>query len=109
MTKPKLQRVLNRTRVPGTRCPIEFAASAPGERGELGRVRLREDVGIRMVWWLRCPWCREFLEIPDTALFVEGGIITVAEAQACAKCGTGFTIADGIATRTCRGIAKTGQ
>jgi uncharacterized protein YbaR (Trm112 family) len=96
----------------GDEYPVEFVPAGPEDRGQLGRVWIRERNGstpaLRDVWWHRCPWCREMVEIPRERLYVDAGKIRIDGTIVCAHCETVYLVDDGIAHRV-RDVEGTGH
>ncbi len=106
MTRPNQRIAMDRirSRAPGgDEHPIEFTPAGPEDRGHLGRVHIRMRNGstpaLRDVWWLRCPWCREMVELSHERLYVEAGRVRIEGAVLCAHCETVYSVADGVARR----------
>ena len=87
----------------GDEYPIEFAPAGPEDRGQIGRVRLRVQNGsgpqLHDLWWLRCPWCREMIELPRERINVEGGFLRIDGTVHCSHCESAYEIAAGVARR----------
>ncbi len=87
----------------GDEYPIEFAPTGPEDRGQIGRVRIRAQNGtaptLRDLWWLRCPWCREMVEIPRERLYVETGAIRIDGTIICGHCESAYVVTAGRARR----------
>ncbi len=110
MTRRNERRVMDRiySRAPdGDDYPIEFAPTGPEDRGQLGRIRIRKQTNgtngappqLRDTWWLRCPWCREMIEIPIARLYVYAGRIRIEGTIVCGHCETVYLVDDGVARR----------
>ncbi len=106
MTRPNQRIALDRirSRAPaGDEHAIEFAPAGPEDRGQLGRVRIRDRNGstpaLRDVWWLRCPWCREMVELPRQRLNVEACKVRIDGTIVCGHCEAAYVVADGRARR----------
>ena len=106
MTRPNQRRVMDRiySRVPkGDEYPIEFMPAGPTDRGHVGRVLIRCSNGttpsVRDLWWLRCPWCREMIEVPRDRLRVKAGKVEIDGRIVCEHCETVYVVAGGRARR----------
>ncbi len=111
VTRRNQRRVMDRiySRAPeGDEYPIEFAPIGPEDRGQLGRVRLRDQgsngpadapPALRDLWWLRCPWCREMIQVPIERLHVERGRIRIDGRIVCGHCETTYVVDAGRARR----------
>ncbi|MHC4715619.1 MAG: hypothetical protein ACYS5V_01500 [Planctomycetota bacterium] len=106
MTRRRVEGSMERiySKAPGDECVIEFASTAPEDRGQVGRVRIRSTNGsgapaMSDVWWLRCPWCRELIEFAAARLHVEGGQIRIDGPVVCVKCESAYTVVAGVATK----------
>ena len=111
MTRRNQRRVMDRiySRAPdGDEYPIEFVPAGPEDRGQLGRVRIRAQQkngtngalpALRDLWWLRCPWCREMIEIPIARLYVDAGRIRIDGTIVCDHCETAYVVDVGLARR----------
>ena len=91
----------------GDEYPIEFAPTGPEDRGQIGRVRIRaqqngtngKGPAVRDLWWLRCPWCREMVEIPIARLHVASGRIRIDGTVVCGHCEATYVVDAGRARR----------
>ena len=106
MTRPNQRLAMDRiySRAPaGDEYPVEFAPAGPTDRGHLGRVRKRIQNGatpaLRDLWWLRCPWCREMVELPHSRLHVEAGRVRIDGTIVCGHCEAAYVVAGGVARR----------
>lgn len=106
MTRPdpriSMDRIRSRAPV-GDEYPVEFVPAGPEDRGQLGRVWIRKQNGstpaLRDVWWHRCPWCREMVELPRERLYVDAGRIRIEGTIICQHCETAYSVAEGVARR----------
>lgn len=92
------------SRLPGNECPVEFASVGPEDRGQIGRIRIRSTNGngqpaVSDVWWQRCPWCRELVEIDVARLHVVAGLIRIDDPVVCSHCEILYTVDAGVATK----------
>lgn len=106
MTRPNQRRVMDRiySRAPtGDEYPIEFMPAGPTDRGHVGRVLIRARNGstpsLRDLWWLRCPWCREMVEVPRERLSVEAGKVRIDGTIVCGHCEAVYVVDAGRAKR----------
>ena len=106
MTRRNPRRVMDQiySRAPdGDEYPIEFTPAGPEDRGHVGRVRIRAQNGVspklRDIWWLRCPWCREMVELPLKRLYADAGRIRIEGTIVCGHCETAYLVVDGKARR----------
>ncbi len=87
----------------GNDYPVVFTPAGPEDRGHVGRVHIRSQNGseprLRDVWWLRCPWCREMVEIPIGRLHVDAGRVRIQGTIVCQHCETAYRVDDGRAQR----------
>lgn len=115
MTRPNQRRVMDRiySRVPsGDEYPIEFMPAGPTDRGHVGRVLIRSRNGstpsLRDLFWLRCPWCREMVEVPRGRLNVEAGDVRIDGTIVCGHCEAVYVVAGGRA-RSVVGVEGAGR
>ena len=106
MTRPDPRLAMDRIRSrppPGDDYPVELAPAGPEDRGQVGRVRIRTENGagpqLRDVWWLRCPWCREMIELAAERIFMDAGVLRVIDPVMCLHCEAIYTIGAGRARR----------
>lgn len=101
MSKPKKRGMAEiRSAVPAGDAEICMAGYGPEDRGELGRLRVRGPMGVRWVWQLRCPWCRDLIEIAAERVYMLRGKITIRGGPVrCNQCETGTDIAAGVGRR----------
>ena len=110
MTRRDHTRAMDRiySRAPqGDEYPIEFAPVGPEDRGQIGRVRIRAQSGaqngaspmLRDLWWLRCPWCREMIELPRERLHLDAGLVRIDGTIVCQHCETAYGVVAGLAVR----------
>ncbi len=79
---------------------ILMAGYGPEDRGELGRLRVRGPTGVRWVWQLRCPWCRDLIEIEAERVFMLRGKITIRGGPVrCSQCEAETDIDEGVGRR----------
>ena len=85
------------------RCAVGIVAQGPEDRGDLGRIQMRdpETSRLRYAWVLRCPWCRELIEIASERIFVSAGEPTIkGGAVDCPNCSQGTVIRSGVGTHS---------
>lgn len=85
--------------VPSNVCPVGMVPGAPEARGQIGWVMRRNGRGVEKVWWLRCPWCREMVQLDPRRLFMVAGEFRIRGAVKCAHCETAFNVDKGEARR----------
>ncbi len=90
--------------IPGPESVITMVYAAPEQRGDLGHVLMRVgDNGNRKeVWWLRCPWCREILDVPAASVNMKAGRLSIDGTISCQTCENAYQIADGCAKKLAR-------
>ena len=85
----------------GNEYPIKFAPQGPEDRGQLGHLLIRDQPNgtngattptLRDVWWLRCPWCREMVEVPLERLHVDAGRVRIDGTIVCGHCETVYVV-----------------
>ncbi len=86
----------------GDEYSIELMPVGPEDRGQIGRVRIRAQNGsteMRDLWWLRCPWCRELVEISLERLNVDAGVVRIDGTIICPHCEAVYEVNAGRARR----------
>ena len=107
MTKRRTDRLMDRShsaRPKGETCLVGIVAQGPEDRGQVGRMQIRDPVtpqnlypSVRNAWLLRCPWCRELIEIAPERVFVVAGEVEIHEGPVdCPNCSQGTRIESGI-------------
>lgn len=105
MTRKKIEVAMRkRGPIPGADCEVAIVFSAPEQRGDLGRVLMRvgDNGNRKVVWWLRCPWCREILDVPAASVNMKAGRLSIAGTISCQTCENDYRIADGCAKKLAR-------
>lgn len=120
MTRRNIGRAMDQiySRSPdGDEYPIEFAPVGPEDRGQVGRVRVRDQgtngptgppPTLRDLWWLRCPWCREMVRLSIERLHLEAGHIRIDGTIVCDHCESVYVVDAGLARRV-RGVEGAGS
>lgn len=86
--------------MPEGTCAVTLGLRAPEQRGELGLILLADgNGGRRRSWQLRCPWCRELVELEEARIGMQAGKLAISGPVTCGRCSARFTVADGVARR----------
>ncbi len=103
MTRKRQDLLLHKpSAIPGPECDIHMQAGAPEGRGDIGRVlqRTGDNGNLRELWWLRCPWCRELLELDAAQLHMEAGLLRYGATIHCDTCTSDYEITAGEAVKS---------